>query len=186
MNRWYAGAGDAGVMFVENAYVTLAGYEVPLPVTIALSARREVRAQTNEGLRDSIKQITPACTMDITLSGSAGNWRKATLPPIPTIPGVGGAVSSVAGVVGTLLGTSEYVLATDILAELFGILRKFENAVPITDRDGVLAAVGVTAVVPLSFDVTPGDREYAWSMALLWDLDEDPIAVLFPEEGEGG
>jgi len=186
MKRWYAGAGDAGVMFSPDAFVTLAGYKIQLPVDIALSARRVVNVRTNDGLRDSIKQLTPTVTMDITLGGRSGNWRKATLPPIPTLPVIGGAAATVTGVVGTLLGTSELVATTEILGEIFGTLRKAEAPVTIEDADGVLADLGVYAAVPLSFDMSPIRPGYTWTMGLLWDLDEDPVEVLFPTEEETG
>lgn len=184
LKRWYAGTGDAGVMFAESAFVTLAGYKIVLPVDISVSSRKRVVVRENEGLRDSIKFITPTVTMDVTLAGRAGNWRKSTLPPIPNIPVVGGAAATVTGAIGTLLGTSELITTVDMVAELFGILRKATEPVQISDEQGLLAAIGVLAVVPLSFDLSPRIPEVSWTMGLLWDLDEDPLTVLFPEEGE--
>lgn len=182
MNRWFAAPGDAGLMFYEEAYVTLANYELKLPVDISLSAGKKVVIRENDGLRDSIKAVTPLVTMDITLSGKAGTWRKVTLPILPNVPVLGGAVGELTGVAGTLLGTSELVDKTEMLAEIFGILRKADKPILIKDREGVLAGLGITAAVPVSFEAKAQHPQYEWSMVLKWDLDESPMTVLFPEQ----
>jgi hypothetical protein len=184
MNRWFAAPSDVGVIFAPRTYVKLAGYELKLPVDISASVRRRVTVRENEGLRDTVKSVTPTATMDITLAGRVGDWRKSTLPPIPTMPVVGGAVATGAGILSALLGTSAYIDKTEVLAEMVGIIRKFEDPVLIEDAGGILAAIGVFAVVPTGIDLSPARIEYAWTMSLLWDLDEDPVDVLWPEEEE--
>jgi hypothetical protein len=188
MNRWFAAAGDAGVMFVDNAYVTFKGLpggtvEIKLPVAISLSARRRITITENEGLADPIKYVTKSIVTDVTMAGRAATWRKATLPPIPAIPVVGGAAAGVLGSVGTLLGTSEYLDKMEILRDLFvNVLKAFDAPVEVVDSEGFLDAHDVTHLIPLDYQATPQMEEVAWVMRFVADSDEDPLALLFPEE----
>jgi hypothetical protein len=69
-----------------------------------------------------------------------------------------------------------------MLGEIFGILRKADKPILIKDREGVLAGLGITAAVPVSFQAKAQHPQYEWTMTLKWDLDEDPMEKLFPEE----
>ena len=189
INRYFASPGDAGVMFIDNTFVTFRGLpeggvvEIKLPVAISLSARKQVRVKENEGLEDPIKQVTKSIVTDVTLAGRAGTWRKATMPSIPTVPLVGGAVSAVTGVMGTLLGTSEYVDKIEMLRMLYlGVLKAAEGPVEIDDTEGFLDGHDITHVVPRDYQATPQMEEVAWVMRFVADSDEDPLTLLFPEE----
>jgi len=189
INRYFAFPGDAGVMFVDNTYVTFRGLpgggvvEVKLPVAISLSARKRVTVTENDGLEDPIKFVTKSIVTDVTLAGRAGTWRKVTMPSIPTVPLVGGAVSAVTSVIGTLLGTSEYVDKIEMLRMLFiDVLKAAEGPVEVEDTEGFLDGHDVTHLVPLDYQATPQLEEVAWVMRFVADADEDPLTLLFPEE----
>lgn len=182
MNRWFAAPGDAGLMFYEEAYVTLAGYQLLLPVDISVSVSKSVVIRENDGLADSIKAITPLMMTDITLAGKAGTWRKVTLPTLPSIPSLGGAVGELTGVAGTLLGTSKLVDRNEMLKKLFSILKDNDKAIEIEDREGVLKELGVEHVVPVSFEAKAQHPQYEWTMTLKRDDDENPLVKLFPEK----
>lgn len=188
INRYFAFPGDAGIMFVDNTYVTfkqLPGgpVEIKLPVMISVSGRRNVKIKENDDLEDPIKFITKSVVTDVTLAGSAGTWRKSTLPPIPSVPGVGGAVAVVTGVFGTILGTSEYTDKIEILRALFTeVLKGADGAIEIEDMEGFLDGHDITHVVPLDYHATPQLEEVAWVMRFTADANEDPLTLIFPEE----
>lgn len=188
VNRYFAFPGDAGVMFVDNTFVTFRGLpggtvEIKLPVMISVSARRRVTITENEGLADPIKFITESVVTDVTLAGRAGTWRKATLPPIPTVPAVGGAVSAITGVLGTLLGTSDYVDKIEMLRMLYNeVLIGADGPVEVEDTEGFLSGHDIGYVVPLDYHATPQLEEVAWVMRFVADANEDPLTLIFPEE----
>ena len=188
VNRYFAFPGDAGVMFVDNTYVTLKGLpggtvEIKLPVAISISARRRVTVTENEGLPDPIKYVADSVVTEVTLAGRAGTWRKSTLPSIPTIPVIGGGVSAVTGVLGTLLGTSAFVDKVEMLRMLYNeVLMDADGPVEITDAEGFLSGHDIGYVVPLDYQATPQLEEVAWVMRFIADADEDPLTVIFPEE----
>jgi len=188
INRYFAFSGDAGVMFVDNAFVVFKGLsadtvEIKLPVMIYVSARKNVRVIENEGLDDAIKFVTPSIVTDVTLMGSAGTWRKPTMPAVPGVPLVGGLVSGGAGVLSTVIGTSEFVNKMDILSDLYNkVLASADSPIEIEDTEGLLAAHNITHVVPLDYSATPRLEEIAWVMRFVADADEDPLELIFPEE----
>lgn len=188
MNRWFAFPGDAGVMFVDNAFVTFKGLsagtvEIKLPVGIYVSARKDVRIESNEGLEDPIKFITKGVTTHVTLMGSAGTWRKPTMPPIPGVPAVGGLVSGVGGVLSAVIGTSEFINKIDMLGDLYNkILVAADAPIEIEDTEGFLAGHEIHYVVPLDYNATPQLEEVAWVMRFVADKDDDPLELIFPEE----
>ena len=198
LNKWFASATDAGVMFAERAFVTLAGYKIGLPVAISLAARRRVKIEDNEGLRDTIKFITKTTSTQITLAGAAANWRVARPSPLPSIPGVPrklqglaqGAITQVAqsilpsdiGLYLQMPTTDEYVNKVKMLGELYGILRKADAPLEIIDEEGLLAGHGINFVVPTDFSEMPMAHVVAWRMTLAVDYDADPLELLFPEE----
>jgi len=188
MARWFSSPGDAGVMFVDNAYVTFKGLpggtvEIKLPVAISLSARRRITITENEGLEDPIKYVTKSVVTDVTMAGRAGTWRKATMPPIPTVPVVGGAVAGALSSVGALLGTSDFLDKMEILRDLFvNVLKAADAPIEVVDTEGFLDAHDVTHLVPLDYQATPQFEEVAWVMRFVADADEDPLTLLFPEE----
>jgi hypothetical protein len=189
INRYFAFPGDAGVMFVDNTYVTfkqLPGgpVEIKLPVMISVAGRRRVNIRENDDLEDPIKFITKSVVIDVTLAGSAGTWRKATLPSIPAVPGVGGAVSAVVGMFGTILGTSEYTDKIEMLEMIFNeVLKGADGPIEIEDMEGFLDGHDITHVVPLDYHATPQLEEVAWVMRFVADANEDPLELIFPEEG---
>jgi hypothetical protein len=208
LNRWFAAATDAGVMFAEYTYVKIAGYKIVLPVVITVAGRRDVKIRTLSGLRDTIKFVNKTTAIEVNLAGLAGNWRKMTGPKVPEIPGLGGlggaaaaAVGSVAarayqqaatatlGFAGSLLfganlgpGTDPLVDKIDMLAELMGVLRKAANAVEIVDAEGMLSRQGIRYVIPTEFQEQPMGNAVAWTMRCVADMDEDPLTLIFPEE----
>lgn len=182
MNRWFAYGNDAGLMFVDSVFVTLGGVDIKLPVSISLSARKRVIARENDGLTEPITFVTRCVTTDLTLSGLAGNWRKTTLPSIPNVPVVGGVVSGVAGVASTLLGTSSFITKTEMLADLYGELRKADVPVEIIDVEGLLSAKGITHVNLVDFREMPQGNQVAWNMHCIVDSDISPMDLIFAEQ----
>ena len=188
INRYFAFPGDAGIMFVDNTYVTfrqLPGgpVEIKLPVMISVSGRRRVNIRENDDLEDPIKFITKSVVVDVILAGSAGTWRKAMIESIPSVPLVGGAVAAVTGVFGTILGTSEYTDKIEILRALFmEVLKGADGPVEIEDTEGFLDGHDITHVVPLDYRATPQLEEVAWMMRFVADANEDPLTLIFPED----
>jgi|GEM_PF-2032567 len=182
MNRWFAYGNDAGLMFVDSAFVTLGGYEIKLPVSIALSAVKKVTVHENDGLVEPITFVTRCIKTELTLSGKAGNWRKTTLPGVPTVPVVGGAVGGAAGIASTLLGTDELINKAEMLGELYGLLRKADEPVEINDREGLLVEKGIRAVNLMDFRETPESSQVAWTMRCVVDSDINPMRLIFPKE----
>lgn len=188
INRYFAFPGDAGIMFVDNTYVTLKGLpggpvEIKLPVMISVAGRRRVNIRENDDLEDPIKFITKSVVVDVTLAGSAGTWRKSMIESIPTVPVVGGAVAAVTGVFGTILGTSEYTDKIEILRALFlEVLKGADGPVEIEDTEGFLDGHDITHVVPLDYHATPQLEEVAWVMRFVADTNEDPLTQIFPED----
>jgi hypothetical protein len=179
----------AGIMFVDQTFVQLAQYKIAIPVSISVSATKRVVIVENEGLREPIKFITPTVTTEITLAGTAGNWRTpypkgpGLHVPIPPIPGLGGMWGRVTHEIEKFLGPSYcFVDKLDMLAEIYGILRKAEEPVELKDIEGRLARYGIMAAVPLSFSDEPQEAQIAWTMKLVADRDENPIQLMFPEE----
>jgi hypothetical protein len=179
MNRWFAYGNDAGLMFVDSAFVTLGEYDIKLPVSIALTARKKVVTRENDGLVEPITFVTRCVTTDLTLSGRAGNWRKTTLPPIPVVPAVGGIVGGVAGVASTLIGTDELIDKVEMLAELYGLLRKADGPVRIVDKEGLLGEKGIEFVNLADFREMPEGCQVAWTMRCVVDSDINPTDLIF-------
>ena len=184
LNTWFAAEGDAGVMFYDQAFVTLGGYEIKLPVDIVVSAKRDIQSRTNQGGSDAVKSISRAVTMTITLKGFAGTWRKTTLPTLPNIPLIGGLTGELTGIAGTVIGTSKLVERNEMMGELFGIFRKADHPLEIKDRAGFLAALGVYAVVVDGFEASPKHPQYEWSMTMSWDDDQSAAQKMFKEDGQ--
>jgi hypothetical protein len=189
LKRYFSYPGDAGVMFVENAYVSFIGIpgggtvEIKLPVAISISARRRVVIRESEGIEDSIKFVTKSVTADVTLAGSAGNWRKPTMPSVPGVPVIGGLATGMAGVESMIIGTSEYVNKIEMLEELYKkIIVPADSPIKIKDAEGFLAAHDIGYVIPLDYQATPQFEEVAWVMRFVADKDQDVLDAIFPEE----
>jgi hypothetical protein len=186
MNRWFAYGNDAGIMFVDSAFVTLGDgdnkYDIKLPVSIALTARKKVVTRENDGLVEPITFVTRCVTTDLTLSGRAANWRKTTLPPIPIVPAVGGIVGGVAGVASTLIGTEPLIDKVKMLADLYGLLRKVDEPVRIVDKEGLLGEKGIEYVNLADFREMPEGCQVAWTMRCVVDSDISPMELIFSQE----
>jgi hypothetical protein len=188
-DRQFAPDDAAGIMFVDQTFVQLAQYKIAIPVSISVSATKRVVIVENEGLREPIKFITPTVTTDITLAGTAGNWCTPATKgpslhiPIPPIPRLGETLGRIRHEVEKFLGpSSRHIDKLDMLAEIYGILRKAEEPVEIKDLEGRLARYGIMAAVPLSFNDEPQEAHIAWNMKLVADRDENPVQLMFPEE----
>jgi hypothetical protein len=185
--RYFDDGRTAGIMYVDKAFVTLAGYDIKLPTSIQVAPRKEVKIRTNSGLDDPVVIINPSITIDVNLVGMAGNWRKSpmsSLGGIAGVPMVGGIADAAVGMSTMLLGYSEFIKKIEMIESLFNILYEAGSPVEIKDDEGFLAAFGVTAVVPISFSASsvPEEAEIPWSMRLVKDSDIDPVTVIFPEE----
>lgn len=185
--RYYRSDDVVGVMFVEKAFVTLDDYEIKLPVDISMHSRRDVAIDVVDELDYPIQWLGKTVTIDITLVGRAGDWRKSVLPMAPDIPFAGEVIQGGYDLINTLLGTSQLVSKIKELEELAGKLKTADKPIKIEDANGRFSSRGIFHANIVDFRERTEDREIAWDMHLIADAipdspEGDVIQLFFATE----
>lgn len=194
-DRWRLGPGTTGVLFKKETWLALgdgdSGLEFPVPVSLALSSRGKLVVTDLDKLNDSVKEITGRHGWQISVNGTSGNWKAHTLPGLPDIPVVGGMIEQGYGIASAIVGFDEVMQAVPWLGRLAMTILTQEAPIKMTDKEGLLAQLGVGFVVfdpnTLKIQPTANINEWAFSFSCYSDADSEPISSLFPQgEAPGG
>ncbi len=189
LDRWLIADDLAGIMFVKENYLTIAGYDIMLPVVISTNVELIAPKTDLPGAQASVVQPMGMSSYDLTVTGITGYFRAKTIPPLPDLPGgAGAAFGDIAGTISTLAGTDELTRAEDDLRELDGILKKVAagaGAVTIADKQGLLAEIGITHGFPYRMGISNlTAREVPWTIPFYAGDLISPIEAIYRTEEE--
>jgi len=190
LDRWRLTDKTTGYLFRQEDYLTI-GRDItfPLPVSITFRSVGKLVVTKLDKLDDTVKQRVGFHGWQLSLSGTAGNWKARTMPPLPDIPVVGGMIEQGYGIAAMLVGMDQVMEVPAWLKELSRKVLYQHSPSPISDKGGLLADLGITHIVfdPNTLQIRPGGgvNEYLWSVTAWSDTAGDPLEKLFPKEEEG-
>jgi len=189
-NRWRLTSDTTGYLFKKEDCLTVGDGDdaliFPLEVLCAFRSMGKVVLTRLDKLQDTVKQKVGFHGWQISFSGTAGNWKASTLPPLPDIPVVGGMIEQGYGMMALLVGMDQIMEVPGWLHDLSEKVLQQESALSIHDKIGLFSELGITHIVfdPNTLEIRPGAgvNEYLWSVSGWSDfgVDIDVQDKLFP------